>query len=133
MRPLPVMRLSLLALHILISPRESHAWLAPMGSLWQQTAAALTLTATLLGSPAPSPQQPMLGKELQSNLQKPTEDRPQIEIPSNLQQSASTGGVDRNAPIVEGTSFAGDSSLVKLATNDTSTRCSTCVHSISTL
>jgi len=91
-------RASLCALLLVLPLRTSLAWLAPVVSLFQHTAAALALTATLLGSPAP--QQPMLGKEIQSNLQLPTEDRPQIQIPSSLQQTAVKN--DKNSPIVEG-------------------------------
>lgn len=89
--------LSLMHALLVMLPLQSRAWLAPI-DMFQHTAAAFALTATLmLGSPQ---QPPMLGKELQSSLQKPTEDRPQIQIPSTLQQTASA--VDKNAPIVEG-------------------------------
>lgn len=77
-------------------PLESDAWLEPF---IQQTAAAMALTATLLGGTIPQQQPPMIGKELQSKLQAPTEDQPQIQIPSNLPSSTA----DKNAPIVEGT------------------------------
>lgn len=89
---------------LLAIPLEStHGWLVapPAAAMIQQTAAGVILTANLLlGSPSPQ-LQAMLGKELQSQLQAPTDDRPQIQIPSNQQMTAS---VDKNAPIVEGTS-----------------------------
>lgn len=96
MRPLSLLHMSTWAL-LLTYPLTSYAWIAPvMPFWWQQTAAAMALTATLLASPQQQPL--MLGKELQSSLQTPTEDRPQIQIPNNLPSSA----VDKNAPIVEG-------------------------------
>jgi negative regulator of sigma E activity len=73
-------------------PLELDAWLAPFV---QQTVAAVALTATLLGGTPQPP--PMIGKELQSKLQAPTEDQPQIQIPSKLPSSVA----DKNAPIVE--------------------------------
>ena len=97
MKRLSLVRASLLALLVIFPLLESYAWLAP--PVWRHAAGALALVATLMGSPAP--QQPMLGKELQASLQKPTEERPQIQIPSNLQQT--TSEVDKIAPIVEGT------------------------------
>ena len=93
----------LLTLFLVVSLQSSVAWLGPAGHLFQHTAAALVLSATLMGSPAPQP--PMLGKELQSNLQPPTENRPQIQIPRNLQQSPDR---DDKKPIVEGATVASD-------------------------
>ncbi len=93
MRPVFCLQISFWTL-LFMYPLELDAWLAPFV---QQTVAAVALTATLLGGTPQPP--PMIGKELQSKLQAPTEDQPQIQIPSKLPSSVA----DKNAPIVEGT------------------------------
>jgi hypothetical protein len=103
MRSSYLARASLWILLLTLALESSHGWLiAPAAAMIQQTAAAVMLTANLLlGSPSPQ-EQAMLGKELQSQLQAPTDDRPQIQIPSNQQSSGAS--VDKDTPIVEGTS-----------------------------
>lgn len=91
---------------LLLLPQASSFGLLPVNVLWKQiqaTTATIALAATLLGSP------PMYsetvgtpGQDLQSTLAAPTQDRPQIQLPMNLQQR------DKDSPILEALLYLGD-------------------------
>jgi hypothetical protein len=86
---------------LLLLPQASVGWLPVVWKQFQATTAAFVLTATLLGSP-PIQQQPGTpGQDLQSTLAAPTQDRPQIQLPGNLQQ-------DKEYPILEALLYLGD-------------------------
>jgi hypothetical protein len=78
---------------LLLLPQASYGWLPVVWKQVQATTAAIALTAALLGDP-PIQQPSSFGQDLQSTLVAPTQDRPQIEIPGNLQQ-------DKDSPILE--------------------------------
>lgn len=93
---------------LLLLPQASSFGLLPVHVLWKQvqaTTAAIALAATLLGSPPMHQQTPGTpGQDLQSALAAPTQDRPQIQLPMNLQQQQQ----DKDSPILEALLYLGD-------------------------